>query len=782
MKLIKLSNKNKLLITNFEISERKKLVTNYNFYYTKNIIPKFGRYFNNIEDRKKLLDFLDIDYNDFVLDKMYIKNEEIIKNIDYMVKRFVMLNPYQFIYDKYLKDFALKYLELEMLKNHINQIKIKDGKTKIILDENNNIRNIVVEDFHVSSKDGSYQINMKHLLSNSSKDIFKKLPKQKNQKNLFYKDIIALIIKIIKENTNEKYLNIDFKKELLKKEQKITESSSKYIDIMIDVINNQKFYKKRTLKESKRLNKTNFQTIFATFIKEKVVNTKEDSGKITADFFAEMKKYKNNDFKIEFCEKDINFFFRLIKNKVNMNILNGTMINTMFSKQLVFNNIEEYKKMFEVYAKENQNVSIDLRMLNAKKNLSNSTKVLLKKHKSDMEIIKHLSASQEIETRYFSVKNNLINEIIFMIETFKKIGLSEKQIRIYINQILNINNYLYVSDKLNEDENRIHDILTTLQGKYKALLKKLLRIKNLNHNFFNSVFRLCFILELNEDNIPKIEKTLNSLLLNLPLFKEMKPIKNLKEIAEKITLEKETLKIESIRVITKKLKIEGIEENIKIASKMGALLNYELLLAKLTGKEYRNSFFEKPIFPNMEENFNKYKILISNHQHGIGLLGANVSGVCISAYGNHRLSQINKNFLNLCIYNEEKGIMIWGLICLANDGKENFFILNNLQGALPSTINKNEVKENIETILKKYIEQENVKNIIFLNLGFNGIKLTQENHFEVLNSNIHINIPIRIDFPINQEGKLLHENRYKNYDDELCIEPVRYYSLNKMNI
>jgi len=133
----------------------------------------------------------------------------------------------------------------------------------------------------------------------------------------------------------------------------------------------------------------------------------------------------------------------------------------------------------------------------------------------------------------------------------------------------------------------------------------------------------------------------------------------------------------------------------------------------------------------------------------IGFLGSNVSGVCISTTSDDRYSHMNKGYLNLIIRDNENiylwGLLIKGKVILTETNIFDSYLLNNLQGSVPSHYKKYK-KEISNTIIKTLKELSKTFNhfVYSGNQEFNSFKIDFKNN--PTNMKFIIDKDVRMDF------------------------------------
>lgn len=216
----------------------------------------------------------------------------------------------------------------------------------------------------------------------------------------------------------------------------------------------------------------------------------------------------------------------------------------------------------------------------------------------------------------------------------------------------------------------------------------------------------------------------------------------------------------------KDLSVADIDTAEKYAKKMGTIKEFFSLVSGISEQDMnkKEEFAKQPAIDTpLVTNGKNFFVGVYPHNNGIGMLGGNVNGVCIAADGDHRISQMNKGFLNLCVINNERVVM-WGLLCSAKtkSGKEQYWILNNLQGGInSSSVNPEDVKEAIYKVFGKLLEETGAKGVLYKNNYFNAISLSSEEKADIsaFEDALVLDRKIRLDFSYDPKTGVVKEKK-----------------------
>ena len=171
-----------------------------------------------------------------------------------------------------------------------------------------------------------------------------------------------------------------------------------------------------------------------------------------------------------------------------------------------------------------------------------------------------------------------------------------------------------------------------------------------------------------------------------------------------------------------------LAQGYKLAKRMNKLPEYREVINNISrSSNHLENFRAAPYFLPLTIERSKYQVAILPHNDSISLLGPMVKGVCIEPSGEQRLSQLNKSFLNLCVSNDN-GLLLWGLLCrMTSANGDIIYVLNNLQGSIVGkAILVKEVAADIRRILIKLSSEKEVRDVYYINQGFNACALAGE--------------------------------------------------------
>lgn len=701
---------------------------------------EFMKYFSKKEDLINLFKFCEYtevqDMKNFNF--FWSKNHFIF---DKLLLETVYISPRLFLKDKKLAKYARRFLIEELLnKDYFNSNYIKtcviDNKVvnfcrythferRYFMGDNFEVKNIISDDF-------------------LKEQIFY----NKEDKILYGKDIINALIKAIKTGKYT-YKTIDLNNLLNENLLNINEDMEYYYLEAKKVIETNSFLRKRKPINYKFVNKRTFNNFISNYFFYVLKNGDNDN----LISFLRKNNLKFKDFRIS-NYKEMGY---LLKNLTSF-ILGDNYFYTentlerLKDKMLLIKSKESLLERHTILIK-NRNEFLDISKFINPKKYSFKTKELLLKNVPDINILLNNSFTYQEKDNEI-LKSEFKLKFLNTIDQLIKLGISEKKIRSFFKKFILIDSYIIKSHKqdlvlYDIHKNLIHDCLETLLPNLNKFVhnKKIVDLKN--SELLNSFFVL--ISKLNNDlhNVDLINKCLyklNQSISELINHKNIKisSIQSFNSLITSLELTKITKEIEFFK---KELLIT--EEGFNYSSKMDSTKRYLNLLGNILRHRKKEFFSENKLtyFPNIHTQ--KYSISITPHNDSIGLLGANVRGVCISSYGNHRLDQISPNFANLIVHSNEKGIFLWGLLCRAENKKgETIYILNNFQGTATKN-HTDEIIEDIEKILLDFMIKNNIKNILFKNHGFNASPLKANFEEYISESEYKLNEEIRLDFTLS---------------------------------
>lgn len=678
---------------------------------TFNILKYLGS-----ENHIYLKNFFELNYDLNKNNVQKVFKEELAFKLDYILIKIVIDFPEEFILDKKLSIYSKRILTL-------NDIELKKDKYKFLVSNKKNIN--IVSGLH--ERNGIYsntvEIHYEYPLNDSNLKKSNKMTYRDNltnkNNNLFGSDIINSIINIIKkgELTYNNLLN----------------NNSFIIDKLIDkkeIKNN--FYKKEILE---------------VFNKKLFIRNRKSSNVKYKSITKKNFRYILIDYINKFFKENYHFSRYLLENKIKFDfdkelyslIESGLAIYTLAYingyqriEGLIYP--KDLNEAMNNYFLIHKNIKKDFsKMINPKKYSFKTKEMLLKTN-----IYYYLSKNQA---------SDYIELIVFIIDKLKEINISEKYIRAFFGKFLNINNY-FQNNNLNKHE--LYFVFSNLLINIESYLKK----ERTDNDLFKHFFKMILNLQIHDESIEKTIEALNHLSTFYNKLKDYK-FTSLKVFLADIEL----------------LKNKELEENLLVLKDQfnfdQSFLNYVKHMNRYQTviKEFTN--IKKSVYSDYkEDNYlsediilekNNFKIGIFKHNSNIGILGSNVKGVCISSFGNERLSQINKYFLNLCIYNESNGVFLWGLLCRAEDKEtgEVMYILNNLQGSNNKhNVCNQEILESIYEVMNLLKVELKIDYILFKEQGFNSLKL-KTNNLTYSSQTMELCKRVRLDFNIRDTFYIL---------------------------
>lgn len=406
-----------------------------------------------------------------------------------------------------------------------------------------------------------------------------------------------------------------------------------------------------------------------------------------------------------------------------------------------------------------------------------------------------------------------IKRLFATVELLKIFSISEKSIRAYIKNLFQLSNVFIQVEKsvyLKTDvrsftinKELLHDI-DTLIDRQLVLLNRINKKRWGVEKLLGSFIRILASYNLNKNGIIHFQEAL-SLFSELITHLEKGNIVEYRDRAIKRADEISVLLHDAVRneqrerleVIYNSLDIKLDDMSFDIASNMNRFKEHVSLLYSIcVDNGLKEEFISKGLFKevsmkvdydsdvsssisildsssasrdsllqnHLSQNsllqnsfgFEDVEVCVLAHNNYVGLLGANVGGVCISSHGKERKSQLNDGFLNLVVKNSNR-ILLWGLLCRATDKNGDiYFILNNLQGSINNKkIPTQKIAKAIIDTLREFKEVNSLKYLLFQNLGFNALSLSSERFLEkaeVLSLGVSIHKRIRLDFSYDENG------------------------------
>lgn len=693
----------------------------HSFYFKQNTF-RILRYID-ISNINKIKYFFNIDYDLNNQNIMSIWSNELSLKLDYLLLKIVIENPVLFIFDKRLSIYAKRILTLNSIESHLNNYQFLYIDKQLI--------NIVRKSYENKSIYSNLkEINFEYPLNDFylkkiTANYFGILHVDSDKNIILGKHIINSFISIIKEgNITYNDLLINYKQIFNLVENKQQTKHDFFKAIVLETFNKKLFLRERKTNQNfKSITKKNFKNILINYInfylKSKKISFQEYLKNLKIKHFFSFRADLLNLIESGLSIYNLTYLRTRVKSKNTELIYPKDLNEAMDNLFLIY----DYKKDFS-------------KIVNPKKYTHKTKEMILKTNI-------YYFCSLRDANQYFELTIDLIDLLI-------SVGISEKHIRAFLNKFLNVNNYCYEVDFISD--HAISFVFNNLLIKMRNCLKNL---KNtiVFKNFFNSILTL----QNHDEALNKVIKAMGYISLFEKKLIDYK-FNNINIFLSDIEL------IKNKELENKLIKLKGdFSFNEEFLSYVKSMNQYPSIvkefenIKQLVYIDYlENNYLNEDIILN-KNNFN---IGVFKHNSNIGILGSNVKGVCISSYGAERLSQINKNFLNLCIYNKTKGIFLWGLLCRVTneDTKEVVYILNNLQGSINNhNINPLEVKESIFEILNLLKTKLNLTDILFKNQYFNSVSLTSNKKI-TLNKDFNLCKKVRLDFNLNEDMFFVLEN------------------------
>lgn len=670
------------------------------FYFKK---AKIGRFFSTQEDLKSLKYFL----SESIENNYYQIIEKHFHKLDKLFLDIIFKYAENFVYDKKCGIYAKRMLNLMKIE--------QEALAQIVLLDNLPINFVSIKDIFVNRFTNIQQIECTDLLS----DKYIKSQNFHINKKYFGKDFLSTLFKIIKTGAVKiEEVNIEsfFEEKDVKNELQINFVK----EVVFKITKNHSYFNAKEIKNT-TLTKRNFSKIYSYFLSD---------------------TQKNNLFLLFLKENDIiaGTFKNTLYSKDVVNIMEQSRKYVMFesSKHLdnviiKYESIEEFLNYYSLVLK-NKNTYTNISVYVNPRKFSSKTKKLLIDSTQLMNLlpITNFRSKKDIG---LLIKNKFIEPIQKLIN----LGISEKTIRGLYSKILNSKEYFEQhKNGFIFKEVRAHDIYITISVKLIKIIDLYEKENFKNIRVLNSLLLILSSINLDSD---KSLVTFNKVLEYMKTYMELlnsienKPIKNLQELYVLISEEEEKKSKYIINTLMDNRLLS--EKTIEFSKNIDCLSNCLKLLLNITEskilyKKYLEDNFLKGKIINKHSD---YTVEINSHNDEIGVLGANVPGVCISPYGSSRMEQLNKNFLNLIVYDKDNKLMLWGLLCrLENNEGESIYILNNLQGSVnKKNIDTKNISSDIILVLKKLIKELNLKNVLTKDLGFNALKIINNNNLETIN-------------------------------------------------
>jgi len=711
-------------------------------FYFSNRKLFFRKVFSKEEDLQNLLKFCNTgiklgtfrkdNFEDF--DKFW---QLAAVKLDRFILDIVHESPAAFIFDKRLSIYARRALVVDHIK-----FLIKEDRSQIgLLYHGSHLINIVKKNPNTNLFSGVKSFNIVELLSDS---FIKEFYIDRGEiESLFGKDIINSIIKAIHDSSTN-IDEIDKRLFMSQKKEDISNKMDFYLEQTLDIAISGSFYRKRKALPIKSITKRNFSNFISIYLLDQVSNEEHVS---LIDYinkkkvvFKDFRPSHNKDFflKIHSIVKYINcdLSFNL---DPDYHISNSTKGFAFYSDSTSF--LKSYFYRLK-YLGENIDIS---KFINAKK-YSFSTKKMFLDNTALLNFLIYKDSSLDSVPRFKKL-------FISTFDNLKELGVNEKTIRGFFSKFLSPQSYFYSKEGiLSFNSFSTHNIIQVALRVFMQMVTNMVNHKFINKNFLNSLIRLISDFNLDETSLKKLH---DIIMLTNSYHSKINELKDfrLKKISEYFLL------LSSFKEAELKERTDKIYEHINVSPKAiqlsQSMNRFESYLTLLEGIYSRPEFYEA----YREDNFIKeellvegegYNVSITPHNSDIGLLGANVPGVCISPYGNDRLNQVSKEFLNLSVYSEDNGIMLWGLLCRAtNPQGKSIYILNNLQGSVSKRFDSEVILENIYELMNMLISDYNIENVLFLDNGFNSLRLSSKFFISPSKKKYSLNKKVRLDFSIN---------------------------------
>ena len=766
-------------------------------------IGYFARFFSSEKDRSLLYSFFEIPeksrfyFSDTAEDfsnssKSVVASRIIEKSLMKLVKELILYFPEHFLWDKNMSVYALTLYRMTHSIEKINKFP-SFKKNLFALKEDGQIKGVFKLGY--SENINSSQNNTDFLFSKESLVMYRKENKGNLPAQYFIKDILSILMKEIRSGTTSTYKDIKVEGFFENKRNEQKDKTIFCLEEIKNIISTQGYLRKRKPKNYSRLNKENFKACFSLYVQKHMMSRAPYSNNY--DFFIFLKEQKiintlffpsqiKKSFPGQKNESLVGNIFKqyslyvshILPHKGRFDYLELSPAKDIQEKYLlIYRDVEFLKNAVKKdlkYNKESEYAKIDLRVLNpkryaykTKKNIQDALTdmiILDKQVKSDMR-------EREIdELNKNEYEGNILNYFILLVDNMKKVGVNEKVIRPFLTKFFKLEKYItlkyfkHSGESLFIDSELLHDVFTTLLPTIKKFSLVYLK-DNLfkDSDFINSFFKILITYNLDKESIVKINKEINNLIVYESEIKNRQrdgklfSFKKLYELETVYTeIEEEKYK-RTLGIIEKRLKISSKDKSFVVAEKMRSKIEYlELLSNIVKRKEAVDNFKKELIAKEISIKRERYSVEILAHNNPIGLLGANV-GVCISASGTHRISQINPNFSNLIVTDNQK-IILWGLLCRCVDSNKNiYYVLNNLQGSInDKRINSRSVLDDIYSVFDTFKKDSNINTILFRNNGFNALKLEGKHYSsdEIISKKITLLNKIRLDFIYDENGVL----------------------------
>lgn len=684
----------------------------------------FNDYFDKKENLEKLEKFQKLSSGDM------FKRNEVIKFIpnffffDLISKiQEEPQNYYGFLCDKYLKEIVYRYIFLKELEKYLLD-KECNIKVDFIYINNQGIYLSEIKESNIlspvlSCNRTSTFINLNNI-ELSKRTIFINSEIYNIKEKLFLKDLVRNYIYDLKNNNNSTIEKC--KETFIKNEDKLKQ-------IILKELDKKNYLKEEELiiKPKENLNLKHFTITIRNILKKCKERNFHQLEKIIQLELDKLKPLKNSKYYFS------NF---LIKKTIEDNshlLFKFKYLNVFFDKVRLDKEFKLEQQIRKQYL---------YKKLSPKK-YSFKLKKLINEHLSF----------------YFQIKKSFDDfNLLNLIDLLKLMGVSEKNIIIFIDKIINPKHFKSFLLGLNYEVYKDIDTLEYYPNSYKLPFwnsygHDLTSFENKLHSNFNSIYSIystqnikelfikIFQIYRNMDFINAISNNKSEILVffsYIDVYKkdisktpkqQIEKIRNVNDLKE-FFLNFKKLYIKNLinEAISKQLIKEEYLNAIEKNSTMESFLQKIARTFKENPK-IKSDFLETPIFKTEQKyKTNKFEIIIKPHNSILGLLGKNNNSICIDMFGKESFNHLNKHFCNLIIHYEEK-IYLWGLlVCLEREvlGEIKYsFILNNLQGSINSKIERKEIEEGVYKTLEKFKKENNLEELFINNRTYTYGKFTK---------------------------------------------------------
>ncbi len=701
-----------------------------------------------------------------------------IEKLSLLVRAVVEEYKESFTHDKVLSSLALSHLALE----YIGGVKDKAKKGYFSYKHDDTEDSIPLNILHVlppdEDRDEEFWLegNTSFMFSREHLKQFEK----RNARQLFLKDILSVVTSYIRANLDKKIENMQVKGFFDTKEEKIAKDTLAMMFEIKEVFEKQEYFRKRKVQKTTRLTRKNFKAVFISYVEKHMFKANENLDRRglvdEMGFFAYLKKNRiQNDIfkpvllsgKGEEYEDVFDVVIKQCKQYVSHTLPDRRDLednDLFYSKRyespfvVEHNSLDGFRESMQRYIKHDSAYSsFSSKQLNPKR-YAHKTKMMIKEHFVDIVAVDRHTLVREGGHYGDSRAEGYFANMVSMVDGMKGIGVSEKTIRAFLLPYIDLKSFVYIiGTTLCCDMRLQHDAYDAVLPFAKKMLLHLGRDGFNNPHLANTLFKLLARYNMDNESLDRVSRILASVTINSALLSEHKSlvIHKISDLNNFFAETEHKIRENLMAPAVKAINIALDDTAFKMAKQMDAYLPFsELLMGVAKAPAILSGFKKDSLAVGNEIKREKYSVSVRDHNDSIGLLGADVKGVCISSSGKERMSQINPYFSNLCISDNEK-MLLWGLLCRAvgKDG-EVYYILNNLQGTINNKgINSKEVMVDIISVLSVFKKENGLKELLFRNNGFNSLRL-EGGHIEdedVQNRKIMLKKKVRLDFYL--EGK-----------------------------